>query len=647
MNAPLPPTRQTSAVWLAMCMLGVFLLTATLEVQRLLTAISEGLSPLAAVSFWDFETTLPLLLLAVLPLLLLAVRPPASPRDPAQPRSLSPWAAVLIAGVALLASLSIGRTRIPLPAGGPDADIAFQKLPFAYHDEYSYLLQAETFAAGRLSYPPCEQFPDLFHQIHVRNQPRTVSRYFPTTGAFVALFLGTGQPITGHWLAGALAACLFAACLAMVASPRTAVCGGLLLAVSPGLAVFSNLLLAHHPTMLCLSVFTWACLHLKRQPDSLAWATLAGTALTLAMLGRPMTAAGFALPFGVDLLITLIRVPASRKTVAGFAIPLAVGFATLAWLNHDATGDPLSSAYQSYTDEFTPRHRFGFDNAVDTPPSQGPPALQKYDNWATNLTPTGALENAGRRLMASFQWTLARVPLLLGILLVLPVIARPTGPAAVRPLESHPSENHPSRNDPSNSHSPTCQPLTSRWLATLLLSSIVCLHLVHLPYWFDGILHWHYVFETAPPLIMLATLGWSAAAARLSDRLGNVGVLWVVLFLVAGLVPGWIRLPMYQNTSKVSAAISEQAFSRTRMHYFQTLIHADTVRRPALILVDESQSDPQLSYIINPPDYHSDVLVCRLPQTSERTAEVRAAFAQRACYVFDPPSLTLRPLNAD
>ena len=58
--------------------------------------------------------------------------------------------------------------------------------------------------------------------------------------------------------------------------------------------------------MMALAVFLWAFLRFMdhyRVSD----AVVAGVALSLAMLGRPMTAAGFALPFGIWLLVAMIR----------------------------------------------------------------------------------------------------------------------------------------------------------------------------------------------------------------------------------------------------------------------------------------------------------------------------------------------------
>lgn len=632
MPSVLTPAEKMTTRWICVCMLSVLLLAAGCEIHRIGSAMDDGMSLLAAVSFWDFESTIPLLLLSLLPLFFVAFRKAPGQWKQSRPAAHAQgWFVASLLTVfttSLAASAAIGWQEVEVPVDGRVATSAFCDLPPAYHDEYSYLLQAETFSRFRLSFPPRDEFADLFHQIHVRNQPRTVSRYFPTTGLYVALFLGSDHPIYGHWLAGALAAVFFAAAVAQVLPMRTAFCCGMLIGVSPGIAVFSNLLLAHHPTLLCLSVFTWAFVHLKKSERTLLWSVVAGVALTLAMLARPMTAAGFALPFGVDLLMTISQNKSMRQTVAGFGLPLAAGFLFLAVMNHDATGDWTTSAYQSYTDDFTPKHKYGFDNALETPRSQGPPALQKYDDWATNLTPQRAVKNVVSRLLASSQWSLGRLPVLLGLLLTFPLLFG----QAISPRQT---------SEPTSMGRPGA---TARWLTTMLFASFMTLHLAHVPYWFDGILHWHYVFETAPILIILATIGFAHSAPYFRRTMGLAGVVWICAFMLGCLIPGWFRLPMFQGTSKISAAVSEQAFSRKRMQAFQNIIHSEAVTRPALILVDEANSDPQLSYIINPPDYESDVLVCRLPESDERLGQLKESFRNRTLYVFAPKALTLSRL---
>jgi len=74
---------------------------------------------------------------------------------------------------------------------------------------------------------------------------------------------------------------------------------------------------------------------------------------------------------------------------------------------------------------------------------------------------------------------------------------------------------------------------------------------------------------------------------------------------------------------------------------------SDMVAKPALILVDETGTDPQLSFIINPPDYDSDVLVARLPATDVEIAELQSHWPDRSVYRFDPQQFSLTRIDTE
>ena len=598
------------------------------EYQRLLAALESPVGPLAWFTNWDPETTLPFMVLLALPVLCLIGGSGRLQKALSEQRLSSAGMRLsgccLVFGVSLAASVFVGQQSVIVSENVENESVAFSDLPPAYHDEYSYLLQAQTFASGRLSWPPIPSHSDLFHQVHVLNEHRTSSRYFPWTGMWIALFLQSGKPIIGHWLAGALAAVFFYLTATECLRSRTALFAGLLIGCSPGLALFSNMLLAHHPTMLALSLFLWTMVRLLQRP-SVTLAFVSGTALSLAMLGRPMTAAGFALPWGLLFAWRVVRRSDPEwgtrraKLVVAMGCPLLAGFGILGVLNHNVTGSFIHSAYQEYTDVYTPRHTYGFNNGIRGDAQQTSKVLKSYDQWAENLTWSLAMRNAGYRSLASAQWTLGIIPLVMGLFLVLLRTIVP-------------------QNDTPHQTS----------ILRLIIASVLSLHVVHIPYWFSGIMHWHYVFETAPLLLILVAAGFASGCDELavltSRRMSQA---WLACLVVAVLLPAWCSVEATWGYSKIASATSELAWSRRRFEVFQRITASDAVAKPALVLVDETVSDPQLSYIINDPEYHNDVLVARLPETEAKIQQLQLDFSGRSLYRFDPETFVMTPINTE
>lgn len=128
-------------------------------------------------------------------------------------------AGTLIIVVSLLLSISLSTiVRWPVPV------IA---------DEFSYLLAADTFLAGRLTNPP-HPFREHFESLHIIQDPSYASKYQPAQGLVLA---GSrriaGSPVFGLWAVIALGCLAIYWMLLAWLKSRHALLGGLLAAVHP------------------------------------------------------------------------------------------------------------------------------------------------------------------------------------------------------------------------------------------------------------------------------------------------------------------------------------------------------------------------------------------------------------------------------
>lgn len=620
--------------------------------------------------FWtDVDTTFPFVLLAIVPAIWFVrrrgstvgdgERKPNSPKSRRDRSTRAPAArtlgrawtmAIICALTSVAASAWVASFEIPIAEGKPP--LRFGDLPPAIHDEFSYLFQAKTFLAGRLSFASSSRMPELFDQMHVVNEGRFASKYFPGVGLWLAPFVALGHPYWGQWLAGALTSFFMfwtgreLACSRNGPSERglpdksttgpapglfgdgngLGLAAGLLTALSPGMGIFDNLLLSHGPTMAGLSGFLLAFLRFMRTGRT-ADALFAGCGLAFAALCRPLTAAGFALPFGVWLAwrlgSDLLRVVRGRSTAAtgppvdrvsaraliALAAPLAVGFAFIFVDDYAITGNGFLSPYELYTKVYIPRHAYGFNNGVRGERERGPKVFDAYDRWAQNLTPGLAIENVVKRANASAQWTLGPVPVAMAVLVFLA--------AAVWQIES-------------------------RW--RLVAASVVSLHAVHIPFWLAGIMNWSYVFETGPLLLLIFAVTSRELIAWWRQQRQVLMPGWWVALAASAVVINWISFDPFW-TARIDAGVDELAMPRVKYAKVEQLFDREVTKRPALVLIDGDPADTHVDFVVNDPDLTAPVLRGRYRPGKTDLNEVRAAFPDRTIYLFRVSSGRLTRLS--
>jgi len=577
----------------------------------------------------DLDTTFPFVLLAVVPVAWFVRRQGTAPRqgttprqesaprksaqdtsasrknrrrDPAgdleQPIDKRAWLMALTCVLtSIAASAWVAGIEVSVDAGSPS--VRFGDLPPAVHDEFSYLFQAKTFLAGRVAFPCAPVMPELFNQMHVLNDGRFASKFFPGTGLWLAPFAAVGRPLWAEGLAGALTACFVFWAGRELAGNWVGFVAGLLTALSPGVAIYCNLLLSHGPTMAALCFFLLFILRFARtgRASDAFWA---GCGLSFAMLCRPLTAAGFGLPFGVWLAWRLIKArfanaPVLRQ-VAAIATPLAVGLAGLFVYDWAITGNGLLSPYALYGSIYTPRHAYGFNNGIRGEQNRGPKVLENYDRWATNLTPDEAVANVRKRAEASAEWTLGPVPLAMGALVF--VIA------VMWQVE---------------------------WRWKLLAASIVSLHAVHVPFWLSGIMNWSYVFETAPLLLLLFAITSRELVNWWKSRGQVLMPAWWAALIASAVVINWLPFDPFWST-RINAGVAELALARVNYEKVNRLFEHAVTHLPALVLIDGDPEDVHVDYVINDPALSAPLLRGRYQPGKTDLKKVRAAFPERTLY---------------
>jgi hypothetical protein len=228
------------------------------------------------------------------------------------------------------------------------------------HDEFSYLLAADTFAHGRLTNPSHPMWVH-FESFHVIQQPTYMSKYPPAQGlAVTAGQLVGGYPIVGVWMSFGLMCAAICWMLYAWVSPHWAILGASLAMINPTLGIAGYWAQSYWGGAVAATggaLVLGGTRRLVCRPR--VYVSLL-TAIGLAILAnsRPFEGLLISLPAGIFLFIQIVgqRGRALRISIQKIVVPistvLALTTAAMGFYNLRITGHPLRMPYQIHEETY-------------------------------------------------------------------------------------------------------------------------------------------------------------------------------------------------------------------------------------------------------------------------------------------------------
>jgi hypothetical protein len=237
------------------------------------------------------------------------------------------------------------------------------------YDEFSYLLQADTFAHGRLTNPAHPLWP-FFESTYILQQPSYASRFPPAQAVMMALGeLLFGHPWFGVWLSAGLLAAAVCWALQGWLPPGWALLGAF---IGFDLCLFSYWMNSYWGGAVtamggALVVGAWVRITRAKQ-WRYAWLLAVGAVIVV--LARPFEGLLLVVP-------TLIALAMASRAARVWLPVFLIGSAGALWFTYDnyrITGHPFRLAYQEYYSQYESAPPFSF-----IPMATAPGRLRSFD----------------------------------------------------------------------------------------------------------------------------------------------------------------------------------------------------------------------------------------------------------------------------
>ena len=227
------------------------------------------------------------------------------------------------------------------------ASSVFSRVPISI-DELVQLVQAKTFASGRL-WQPASPAPEFYSVLNMVDANGRYYSQFPPGGP---VMLALGMLARAPWLVGPVCGAVSVAAFWMyvrAVEPRRGVALGavVLFMIAPFAVFMAGSHMNHVPTLMWLMLALASMARVMSSPTPMPRFALAnGVALGCAATIRPVDAFAFALPAAVWYVAKALGDRARWRDVVAAGVGVAVPFCAMMWVNARTTGEPLLFGYQ-------------------------------------------------------------------------------------------------------------------------------------------------------------------------------------------------------------------------------------------------------------------------------------------------------------